>query len=1250
MKHWLRIRRQFVAALMTSVIMAVTAQPSSAAVEKMPYMIYEGQNTTMTVLWQMTSTQSCTLEWGLDTNYSLGSVVTSEYGNDHQHKHMIAGLTPGTKYYYNVVGVGSGSFTSAPADSATKIKILAYGDTRDNPTGHNDVVEQIVNAYTQDPEFQTICLFSGDYIGVDTESQWSNQWFPLGYQSLMDIQSSVPINGCIGNHEGTGAVFKKYYPFPHVDRFYWSFDYGPVHVIMIDQYTDYSVGSAQYNWLVNDLEANTKEWIFMVYHHPGWSAGGNSNKVEVQDVLQPLAEQYGVDLMINGHNHYYSRCSVNGVQHIVTGGGGAPLYNPSSTAENLVVAESARHYMEITVDGDLISTVTRRLDGTILDRYDYAAVPTAPAWYSDPVEADTAGSDKPYSGNLNAYSYDPNGDTMTYAKISGPSWLTVASDGSLSGTPTSADLGENTFVCEVTDGISGSTTATVRINVVVQTIHEAEDAASFDCTSSSYSAGYTGSGYVVMTNAGSSYIEWTVNQAEAGDVDIAFHHQTDYTQSMNLRVNGVDSSYTMVRMRDEWGYTPKTTISLNAGANTIRLTRDSGGNSVRMDRLLVEELPTSQNGAPTFTVDPISKADAVDGVAYSASIANDASDPEGDSLSFAKVSGPTWLSVAANGALSGIPGTTDVGQNTFSVQVNATGGSDVATLSINVLNAQDTTIYEAEDAASFDCTSSSYSAGYTGSGYVVMTNAGSSYIEWTVNQAAAGSADLSFQHYSNYTNTMTLTVNGVVVDSNFTLDGGSTWQMSGAASAALNAGANTIRLTRDSGADHVRVDHLLVGGAAQPNQAPAFTVDPINEANATENIAYSGSVANATDADGDPLTYSKATGPAWLSVAADGSLSGTPGDSDVGANAFTVQVSDGKGGSDSAALNITVDEFMVADQAVSGVQTLGTSSGTLDDSSSSDDVYQVLTESGDPSALEYEWTFNVFGGELVTFYVEAYHTANSEGDNFVFAYSTNGTDYTEMGTVVDTVDDDTASLYAFPSGLSGAVYVRVEDTDRTVGNNVADSLYVDEIIIVSEDSTVAPNPANTPVPADGSVDVVIDQDLAWIAGAMTASHDVYFGTNPTPGGAEFQGNQSGTTFDPGTLAYSTTYYWAIAEVNLSGTTAGPIWSFTTEGAPSTLHVSNIVVVVNSRKGSKQGEASVTVVDSQEQPVSGAIVTGSFSGDQTLTASATTDANGVAVLLTNTQGGRLNVTFCVDDIIDASLSYDQAANVETCDSN
>ena len=46
---------------------------------------------------------------------------------------------------------------------------------------------------------------------------------------------------------------------------------------------------------------------------------------------------------------------------------------------------------------------------------------------------------------------------------------------------------------------------------------------------------------------------------------------------------------------------------------------------------------------------------------------------------------------------------------------------------------------------------------------------------------------------------------------------------------------------------------------------------------------------------GDTLTYSKVSGPAWLSVASNGALSGTPGNSDVGANSFTVKVTDAAG-------------------------------------------------------------------------------------------------------------------------------------------------------------------------------------------------------------------------------------------------------------------------------------------------------------------------------------------------------------------
>jgi len=88
-------------------------------------------------------------------------------------------------------------------------------------------------------------------------------------------------------------------------------------------------------------------------------------------------------------------------------------------------------------------------------------------------------------------------------------------------------------------------------------------------------------------------------------------------------------------------------------------------------------------------------------------------------------------------------------------------------------------------------------------------------------------------------------------------------------------------------------------------------------------------------------------------------------------------------------------------------------------------------------------------------------------------------------------------------------------------------------------------PASNPNPPDGATGIDIDTDLSWTAGRGATSHDVYFGTNPTPGVGEFKVNQTSTTFDPGTMAYSTTYYWRIDEVNKRGKTTGQIWSFST---------------------------------------------------------------------------------------------------------
>ncbi len=89
-----------------------------------------------------------------------------------------------------------------------------------------------------------------------------------------------------------------------------------------------------------------------------------------------------------------------------------------------------------------------------------------------------------------------------------------------------------------------------------------------------------------------------------------------------------------------------------------------------------------------------------------------------------------------------------------------------------------------------------------------------------------------------------------------------------------------------------------------------------------------------------------------------------------------------------------------------------------------------------------------------------------------------------------------------------------------------------------------PGQASNPNPADGPRSVFINADLSWTAGSNAVSHDVYFGTT-SPG--TFRGNQTSTTFDPGTMASYTTYYWRIDEVNPSGTTTGTVWTFRTGG-------------------------------------------------------------------------------------------------------
>ena len=201
-------------------------------------------------------------------------------------------------------------------------------------SAHNALAGQVNAAFAADPAFQTLNLHVGDWVSGDSDSAWTSEWFNPSYTNLRKQDANIADIGVRGNHESGATYWKRYWPQPfQPGGLYWSFDYGPMHVVLLDQYTSYTPGSAQYNWLKADLAASTKTWKVVVLHEPGWSAGGgHANNTAVQQNLQPLFTQYGVSLVFGGHNHYYARASVGGVTHLTMGGGGAPALHPGFRA------------------------------------------------------------------------------------------------------------------------------------------------------------------------------------------------------------------------------------------------------------------------------------------------------------------------------------------------------------------------------------------------------------------------------------------------------------------------------------------------------------------------------------------------------------------------------------------------------------------------------------------------------------------------------------------------------------------------------------------------------------------------------------------------------------------------------------------------------------------------------------------------------------------------------------------------------
>ncbi|KAM0941973.1 putative Acid phosphatase [Dioscorea sansibarensis] len=163
------------------------------------------------------------------------------------------------------------------------------------------------------------CAFPDAPIRETYQPRWD------GWGRFMEpLTSKIPMMVIEGNHEIEpqieGMTFASYlarFAVPSNEsgsnsNFYYSFNAGGVHFIMLGAYVDYNQTGAQYAWLRKDLQRvdrNVTPWIVAAWHPP-WYNSYSSHYQEFECMRQEMEEllyRFGVDIVFSGHVHAYER-------------------------------------------------------------------------------------------------------------------------------------------------------------------------------------------------------------------------------------------------------------------------------------------------------------------------------------------------------------------------------------------------------------------------------------------------------------------------------------------------------------------------------------------------------------------------------------------------------------------------------------------------------------------------------------------------------------------------------------------------------------------------------------------------------------------------------------------------------------------------------------------------------------------------------------------------------------------------------
>ena len=288
----------------------------------------------------------------------------------HVEKTTFTGLKAGTTYEYTIPGHDDlkGSFkTAAPAGQP--FEFVVYGDTRTRHDVHRKVIAEMLQVCHPDFVLQT-----GDLVADGSDpALW-----PIFFDIERPLLRQVAYFPALGNHERNSSNYYDYMQ----NAAYYSFNWGNAHFAVLDSDMGNFANSEpakqafwkqQTDWLEEDLAKNQgAEFRFVAAHHPPITAvssrqGDNPHMT----ALMPTLEKYHVTAAFFGHDHNYQHYLKNGVHYVVSGGGGAPLYDVDKPPQGITIkVASTENFVRVQVKGKVAHVDAFALDGSKLDSMD----------------------------------------------------------------------------------------------------------------------------------------------------------------------------------------------------------------------------------------------------------------------------------------------------------------------------------------------------------------------------------------------------------------------------------------------------------------------------------------------------------------------------------------------------------------------------------------------------------------------------------------------------------------------------------------------------------------------------------------------------------------------------------------------------------------------------------------------------------------------------------------------------------------